>query len=339
MDARVTSHFAATDARSDAPSAPHAPAAESALDPQDEALLALLGLLADAGYQFATPAPNTHRRLLLRRHKARTGDLADVLGWNRSFRADGVDPALVHLLDAAGMLERRGGWLRSRVAVASAGGHLYLHSSLSPRGEDHVFFGPDSYRFIDFLRAELTVSRPGGVIADIGAGAGVGGVFAAAQNSAAKLVMTDVNPRALRFARINAAFAGLAAVLKRCEGLDMEDGPFDLIVANPPYICDSGLTYSDGGGPLGSGLTLAWAKLAVQQLAPEGRLLLYSGAAIVDGHDAMRAALARVAEDADCAFAYRELDPDVFPATLLHPSYWRAERIAAIGAVISKSEI
>ena len=109
-----------------------------------------------------------------------------------------------------------------------------------------------------------------------------------------------------------------------------------MIVANPPYISGSGLTYSDGGKALGAETTLAWAKSGLSALAPGGRLLLYSGSAIVRGVDLLQRELQEVAATAGASLRYGELDPDVFPATLLNPGYWGVDRIAAVGAVLAK---
>ncbi|MFI4950852.1 MAG: hypothetical protein ACHP7A_07415, partial [Caulobacterales bacterium] len=114
------------------------------------------------------------------------------------------------------------------------------------------------------------------------------------------------------------------------------DGPFHLVISNPPYILGSGRTYSDGGGALGAEVALRWTKAALGNLAPGGRMLLYTGSAMVGGHDALRAALGELAAEAGCSLAYRELDPDVFPATLLNRRYWSVERIAAVGAVLAR---
>jgi len=287
-----------------------------------------------AEYRFTAPAPNTHRRILLRR--GRTGlSLADIFGLNLPFDSGRVEPKLLGTMRAAGILASRHGRLRSTVRIASVHDHLFLHSGFPVRDEDHVFLGPDSYRFAEFIRAELGAPAPGARILDVGAGAGVGGVMAAHRLSGPQLVLADINPHALRLARVNARCAGLTPQLRLGDGVPTDTAPFDIIVMNPPYILGSGRTYSDGGGALGGELTLRWVEAALARLNPGGRVLAYSGSAIVQGHDALREALLRIAQRSDCRLTYRELDPDVFPATLLQPRYWRVERIAAIGAVLT----
>ena len=86
----------------------------------------------------------------------------------------------------------------------------------------------------------------------------------------------------------------------------------------------------------GGALSLAMAKEAAQRLAPGGRLLLYTGSAIVDGRDALREALAEAMAQAGCSLAYREIDPDVFGEELDSPPYAEVERIAATGIRIDK---
>jgi len=113
---------------------------------------------------------------------------------------------------------------------------------------------------------------------------------------------------------------------------------FDLILANPPYIGGApGRLYSDGGGALGVDAALSWTRASVARLKPGGRMLLYSGAPVVQDGDLLRASLQSLCDAQACTLAYREIDPDVFPATLLHRAYWGVERIAAVGAVITRS--
>jgi hypothetical protein len=81
-------------------------------------------------------------------------------------------------------------------------------------------------------------------------------------------------------------------------------------------------------------VSLDWALAAARRLAPRGRVLLYTGVAMVDGHDELREALERELPGLNCTLSYRELDPDVFGEELEKPAYKDVERIAAIGAVI-----
>jgi methylase of polypeptide subunit release factors len=103
--------------------------------------------------------------------------------------------------------------------------------------------------------------------------------------------MVDINDAALRLARVNAALAGVGnAVPRHSDLLSAAEGAFDLVVANPPYLLDPARrAYRHGGGRLGEGLSLAMLDAAVGRLAPGGTLLLYTGVAVVNGHDPFRA--------------------------------------------------
>lgn len=303
----------------------------------EAARLALLNWLADAGYRFTTPAPATHRRILLRRGRVDARDLDDIFGWNLPFDAAAFDPQMVRLMREGDILESLGGKVVSGLRVASVGSLLFLHSAFPLRGADSVFFGPDSYRFADFVRMETPPLSAGARIVDIGAGAGVGGIVAASLNAGAQLSLSDINPRALALARINAVFAGVDAELSHSDGLPPDGAAFDVVLANPPYLGgETGRIYSRGGGALGSELSVAWAQAGLARLAPGGRMLLYSGAAITRDGDSLRPRLEATCRDVGCSLDYREIDPDVFPSTLLRRAYWGVERIAAVGAVMVK---
>ena len=172
---------------------------------------------------------------------------------------------------------------------------------------------------------------------DIGAGAGVGAITAAALLPDARLTLLDINPAALRLAEVNARHAGLNVELVEGGEIDDVPGSIDLAVANPPYIMDpADRTYRNGGGMHGARISLDWAIAAARRLEPGGRMLLYTGVAIVDGRDELREALEREVPSNGCTLRYRELDPDVFGEELAKPCYSNVERIAAIGAVIEK---
>ena len=79
---------------------------------------------------------------------------------------------------------------------------------------DSVFFGPDTYRFAALIQrtidTELAIAR--GRIVDVGCGAGAGGIVAArAARGPSTLILSDINPTALRHAEINATLAGVEA--------------------------------------------------------------------------------------------------------------------------------
>ncbi|HEY8572400.1 methyltransferase [Phenylobacterium sp.] len=311
----------------------------AAFSREDEALLSLLRRLEADGYDFVTPTPLSHSRVLKRPEKQVARDLRDVLGWSCPFTADLLDRELFGLLVGAGALSCEGELWKSALRVSRLHGLLFLHSAYPTDDEDSVFLGPDSYRFADFISAQVGTRKWLGQVVDVGGGAGVGALTAAQGRTVRELILTDVNPKALRLARINAAHAGQPLIA--VEAADLEGAPegADLILANPPYIVDEkSRDYRHGGGMHGAQVSLDWARQAVGKLAPGGRFLLYTGSAILDGgRDELREALRALAAEAGCALAYRELDPDVFGEELENPAYTDAERIAVVGAAITKS--
>ncbi len=302
---------------------------------EDAALAALGHALTDHGYRFTTVTPETHRRVLERHGDNPGTTLADVFGWSRLFDPAVLPPPMLALLDRAGMLEAERGLLRSRVRYSSLGTQLFVHSAYPTSGADAVFFGPDTYRFVRALRPLI----PAGTsrIIDIGAGSGAGGLAAAARLGAGvEVVLGDINEAALRFCAVNAAINGMAGVTcRQSDVLAGIDGDADLIVANPPYLVDSRRRrYRHGGGALGWDLSARIAEEAVRRLRPGGRLVLYTGSAVVDGQDGFHAAMA--ARLAGREWHYEEVDPDVFGEELDTAAYARADRIAAVLLVVTQ---
>lgn len=294
-------------------------------------LVRLIAALKARGHSFTTITPASHARVLARPDRQAARDLVDVLGWSLPFGEGVVDRELLALLEEADALApARDGMQRSRLRASTLGGDLYLHSAFPTDAPDSVFFGPDSYRFADLVAAEIGDARR---IVDIGTGAGVGAIVAAKCCPGARVQATDVNPGALHLAAANAEAAGVRIEMVEDDRLDQVDGPIDCALANPPYIIDdSDRAYRDGGGMLGAQVSLEMARMAVERLAPGGRLILYTGSAIVRGHDALRKALAELG----CAMQYREIDPDVFGEELAKPAYVEVDRIALVAAVLRK---
>ncbi len=310
------------------------------LDGSDMALLNLLIMLRAKGYRFVTPTPASHQRVIARPQRQQARTLRDILGWSLPFDATPPDPEILAALAAADMVERHGHAWRARVRVSTVHGDLFLHSAYPTSDEQAVFLGPDSYRFADLIHDELGRARPrkGAHIVDIGTGAGVGAIVAARICPTARVSMTDINRHALRLARVNAVAAGVAAEVHLGGDLGRTGDPIDVALANPPYLVDAaGRAYRDGGGMHGSEVALDMARMAVERLAPGGRLILYSGSAIIDGEDPLRAALTDLAARTGCSIRYRELDPDVFGEELDHAAYADVERIAAVAAVLERS--
>jgi 16S rRNA (guanine1207-N2)-methyltransferase len=79
----------------------------------------------------------------------------------------------------------------------------------------------------------------GSAVLDLGAGTGILGL-AAARDGATRVVLVDANARACALARENAARNHLQGVdvLLRADLEDLPPGPFDLVLANPPYFSD-----------------------------------------------------------------------------------------------------
>ncbi|MEA3008891.1 MAG: hypothetical protein QOJ91_583 [Sphingomonadales bacterium] len=304
----------------------------------DKALLALLEALAGAGYRFVSVTPETHRRVLERDPGRTARDLRDVFGWNLPFEPDLVLPAIREALEGNALVSNEGPLWRSRVRVASVDDRLFLHSAYPTDESDAVFFGPDSYRYVRFLKAELRRLDGARHLVDIGSGSGVGAISASSFLPGTRLTATDVNPLALRYARINALHAGVALETVEASGLDGIEGPVDLVIANPPFVADpSKRLYRDGGDMHGARLSLDWALAAARRIEAGGTVLLYTGSAIVAGRDSLGEALAQQLPGMGCALAYSEIDPDIFGELVEQPGYDEVERIAAVGAVIRKA--
>ena len=313
------------------------PLAAASPEQFDRALVSLGDELLDRGYQFTTVTPATHRRVNSHKRTCPCG-LEDVFGWNRAFTRDDLPDSLIRLLADARALDFVGDRLRSSVRFSTLAEQIFVHSAFPTEDADAVFFGPDTYRFARVIKQSLEdhpALKKYARILDVGAGSGAGGLYAASllADVSPKVILTDINTRALRFCRINARLNGVSQVETVESDLFANlHGQFDLIISNPPYLTDSlKRLYRHGGGEFGSALSLKIAEQSVERLAPGGRLLLYTGSAIVAGVDEFYEALRlKLGEN----FTYEEIDPDVFGEELEHPPYDVVDRIAVVSVTV-----
>jgi release factor glutamine methyltransferase len=304
---------------------------------RDAALVALGRLLQARGYRFTTVTPATHTRVNARPDNSVASTLEDIFGWSRPFSPDALPEEIVRALRTGDAIVGHGNLCRSAVRFSTLGTQIFMHSAFPTGDTDAVFFGPDTYRFANALRAAFsdTDSDADMKIVDIGCGSGAGGLYLRSLLPAAvRLVLGDINPEALRCAQIN-------AVLNRCEADVVKSdvmgdiaGAADIIIANPPYMIDAAeRAYRHGGATLGIDLALRIVHEALPRLTPGGRLLVYTGAPVVDGVDKFREAVGP--RLGDRAFSYEEIDPDVFGEELDEPAYARVDRIAAVVLIVT----
>jgi SAM-dependent methyltransferase len=128
--------------------------------------------------------------------------------------------------------------------------------------------------------------RPVEKALDLGCGAGALALSLAA--SARRVVATDVNPRALAWARFNARFNGVAGVDFRLGDLfePVREDRFDLVVAQPPFVArraDAEPSTFAHGGDRGDELALRALSGAASRLTPEGRAVVLADWPLVDG--------------------------------------------------------
>jgi methylase of polypeptide subunit release factors len=295
-------------------------------------------VLHEADYSFVTPTPLTVERVNSRPENAIARSLRDFFGWSRPISPELLPPDILKVARDAGVLEQRGSLVASKVRFSTLSGMLFVHSAFPTVSADSVFFGPDTYRFAGLI--ERTVagleSSPRSVL-DVGCGSGVGGIVAyRAATNRPFAVLSDINPLALHLARVNAHLAETPAVTLAADVCaPFGQSKFDLIISNPPYLRDPAhRLYRDGGGAFGEGLSLRILCEGLACLAPGGRLALYTGSAIVDGHDLFREQAEKLLAEAGRVYEYEEMDPDVFGEELEAASYGEVDRIAVVSLVV-----
>ena len=184
-------------------------------------LTAAKAALVAAGIE---PSEAARDVLLLARH---------VLGWDRAtLHARDTDPPPAGFIDAyQSLIDRRA--RREPIAYITGVQEFWNRdfavspAVLIPRPETELI-------------VEIALSSVFGVAADIGTGSGCLAITLAAECPRTRLVATDTSAPAIAVARANARRHAVSDRIefRQTRYLDGIDGPFDLIVSNPPYVTD-----------------------------------------------------------------------------------------------------
>jgi release factor glutamine methyltransferase len=139
---------------------------------------------------------------------------------------------------------------------------------------------PETEHVVERALALAPAKTPNALrIADVCTGSGILAITLALELPDAAVEASDISPAAIAVAQTNCAALGANANFFVCDLMDSLPGPYDLIVANPPYIPTSELDHLDrevrdydprlalDGGPDGLDLyrrliPQAWARLA-----------------------------------------------------------------------------
>ncbi len=214
---------------------------------------AALALLADSNTPFATAA-----RLFHLGDAVPLQNAMDLLGWTIR---DLMDLGLVHSND---------GFVEAAVQI-SPQGEEWIATDFPHKQTDHeadwvMGVGP-STRQLNHLIPPIDQPHI------LEAGCGIGWVARQQVRRGATAVATDINPRALALARLNDR-------LNQVEGITYAEGdfflaaaefaPFDVIVANPPYILSPGGDRTYCETPDGQTLCKSVVSRAADYLKPGG---------------------------------------------------------------------
>lgn len=258
------------------------------------ALAALAGALRRAGYddrilgKAERVAPNLVDRVrlpLVHRALERDGTpparLAHLFVYDGAPPADDVrsvlgDGVTASLLDA-GVLEEADGRVRARFRLLPFG-DTWIFCDHPSSGRDAVMgAGPATLAL-----TRLLPGRMAGSYLDLGCGAGALALVAARRGATA--VGTDLNPRAVSMARVNAALNGLGAEFLAGDLLEPLGGRrFELVVSQPPFVIQpehqDAVTYVHGG-PRGDAVVARLVSALPEALAPGGRAIVRFDAAL-----------------------------------------------------------
>lgn len=165
----------------------------------------------------------------------------DVLGWSRAemlWRQDDPPPPEFEPAFNA-LIERRA----RREPAAYIRGRQEFWSREFEVTPEVLIPRPETELIVEELLNLLPVDAPAlpRRVADVGTGSGCIAVSVAAERPNVHVVATDISRAALDVARRNARTIGVAPRIEfiECAYLSGTTGPFDFILANPPYISEA----------------------------------------------------------------------------------------------------
>lgn len=273
---------------------------------------ALAGHLADAGYTLEATTARLGDSGVSALARNTTLAARDALGDAADPQADLIRLFLLHDAVPAARLQaalgelaplREAGVLIGDGTGAHAGIEIRPYAATADPGEPGSFEGWVAHDLIPTLDgridaprsdyvlglspasstlAQMTIRRPVGRALDLGTGCGVQSLHLATHSD--HVVATDLNPRAVAFARLTAALNGLSLDVREGSLYEPVAGEgFDLIVTNPPYVMSppggERLVYREGGFT-GDGLVEQVVRGGAMHLNPGGTLQVLGNWAI-----------------------------------------------------------
>jgi SAM-dependent methyltransferase len=189
------------------------------------------------------------------------------------------------------------GQVRSCLRFASCGNLLVVADHPDRRIADYVYIGGDSLDFAERLRRALNGRRFQRAL-DLCCGTGIQALTIA--QFADQVEGSDINLRAIDYANLNAALHGLSERVRFSVGNLSEklEGPYDLIVANPPFVYlpqEDKIINRDGyGGELGLEIVERIMTDLDRLLGPNGEAMLISDSPFIAGESSLRRLAQRV---------------------------------------------
>lgn len=191
----------------------------------------------------------------------------------RENQAITYDGDLLHPLADVGLVTRECQEWRCSFLVSAFRGLFIVTDTFTLQERDRVFPLSNDESF--FLARKLAVHE-NDIVLDIGTGSGILALQAA--TSARYVVATDVNQKALAYARFNAALNSLEHKTEFCYSdvfQQLNGSRFDVIVSNPPVVPtpegSDFFTHSDGG-PMGMSVSTRILKESPSHLRVGGRI-------------------------------------------------------------------